>query len=241
MIPTMYKIAGELTPTCWHVTARSIAAQALSIFGDHQDVMAVRQTGFALLASNSVQEAHDLALIGTAATLKSQVPFIHLRRIPHLPSAEVPLLSDSTADDDRRGTRIGRARRADPTGPIRGTSQKPRVFPGQEAVNSSTGRRRSYRSTWTASPADGPGLSPVRLRGLSEADVVVLWVRGRGRSRDVDCLTARGEKVGVLKVRCTGPSASRTSRRLFPRPPGLSRCSIAPRSRGRQASLSTST
>lgn len=77
MIPTMYKIAGELTPTCWHVTARSIAAQALSIFGDHQDVMAVRQTGFALLASNSVQEAHDLALIGTAATLKSRVPFIH--------------------------------------------------------------------------------------------------------------------------------------------------------------------
>ncbi len=65
MIPTMYKIAGELTPTCWHVTARSLAAQALSIFGDHQDVMAVRQTGFALLASNSVQEAHDLALVGT--------------------------------------------------------------------------------------------------------------------------------------------------------------------------------
>jgi pyruvate-ferredoxin/flavodoxin oxidoreductase len=77
MIPTMYKVAGELTPTCWHVAARSLACQALSIFGDHQDVMAVRQTGFALLASNSVQEAHDLALVGSAATLKARVPFIH--------------------------------------------------------------------------------------------------------------------------------------------------------------------
>jgi pyruvate-ferredoxin/flavodoxin oxidoreductase len=77
MIPHMYKIAGELTPTCWHVSARSLACQALSIFGDHQDVMAVRQTGFALLSSNSVQEAQDLALNGSVATLEARVPFIH--------------------------------------------------------------------------------------------------------------------------------------------------------------------
>src|SRR6202142_3930215 len=77
MIPNMYKIAGELTPTVIHVAARSLAAQALSIFGDHQDAMATRQTGFALLSSNSVQEAMDLALIAHAATLESRIPFLH--------------------------------------------------------------------------------------------------------------------------------------------------------------------
>jgi pyruvate-ferredoxin/flavodoxin oxidoreductase len=77
MIPNMYKIAGELTPAVIHVAARSLAAQGLSIFGDHSDVMAVRQTGFALLASASVQEAHDLALVAQAATLATRVPFVH--------------------------------------------------------------------------------------------------------------------------------------------------------------------
>src|SRR5665647_1354233 len=77
MLPNMYKIAGELTPTVFHVAARSLAAQALSIFGDHSDVMACRQTGFAMLASGSVQEAHDMALIAQAATLRSRVPFLH--------------------------------------------------------------------------------------------------------------------------------------------------------------------
>ena len=77
MIPNMYKIAGELTPAVLHVAARSLAAQGLSIFGDHSDVMAVRQTGFALLASASVQEAHDLALVAHAATLATRVPFVH--------------------------------------------------------------------------------------------------------------------------------------------------------------------
>jgi pyruvate-ferredoxin/flavodoxin oxidoreductase len=77
MIPNMYKIAGELTSTVFHVAARAIAAHALSIFGDHQDVMAVRQTGWALLGSGSVQEAHDFAIIAQAATLKSRIPFMH--------------------------------------------------------------------------------------------------------------------------------------------------------------------
>src|SRR5947208_11543309 len=77
MIPNMYKIAGELTPIVFHVAARSLATQALSIFGDHSDVMAIRATGYAMLASNSVQEAQDLALIAHAATLKSRVPFLH--------------------------------------------------------------------------------------------------------------------------------------------------------------------
>ena len=77
MLPNMYKIAGELTPAVFHVAARSLASQALSIFGDHSDVMAVRQSGFALLASGSVQEAHDFALIAQASSLKSSIPFLH--------------------------------------------------------------------------------------------------------------------------------------------------------------------
>ena len=89
MIPNMYKIAGELTPAVLHVAARSVAAHALSIFGDHSDVMAVRQTGFALLASSSVQEAHDLALIAQAATLRSpRAVRAFLRRLPHLARGE---------------------------------------------------------------------------------------------------------------------------------------------------------
>ena len=77
MIPNMYKIAGELTAFCMHVSARTLATHALSIFGDHSDVMACRQTGFALLASGSVQEAHDLAAVAHAATLRARVPFLH--------------------------------------------------------------------------------------------------------------------------------------------------------------------
>ena len=100
MIPNMYKIAGELIPTVFHVTARSLAAQALSIFGDHADVMAVRGTGFALLASGNVQEVHDLALIAHAATLESRVPFLHFFdgfRTSH----EVQKIEELTKDDMR--------------------------------------------------------------------------------------------------------------------------------------------
>ena len=100
MIPNMYKIAGELTPCVIHVAARSVAAQGLSIFGDHQDVMAVRQTGWALLASNNVQEVMDTALIAQAATLESRIPFVHFFdgfRTSH----EVSKVEQLTLDDMR--------------------------------------------------------------------------------------------------------------------------------------------
>ena len=100
MIPTMSKLAGELMPTCFHVSARTLAYQALSIFCDHSDVMAVRQTGFALLSSGSTQEAMDMALIGSAATLASRVPFLHFFdgfRISH----EVSKIEQLTAEDMR--------------------------------------------------------------------------------------------------------------------------------------------
>jgi pyruvate-ferredoxin/flavodoxin oxidoreductase len=141
MLPNMYKIAGELTSTVFHVAARSLAAQALSIFGDHQDVMAARTTGFALLASSSVQAAQDLALIAHAATLKSRVPFIHFFdgfRTSH----EVDKIKLVSEDEMRimiedRLVYEHRQRALNPDNPfIRGTAQNPDVyFQGRETVN----------------------------------------------------------------------------------------------------------
>src|SRR4051812_11911084 len=133
MIPNMYKIAGELTPFCMHVTARTLASHALSIFGDHQDVMACRQTGFAMLSSNSVQEAHDMALIGHSATLKARIPFLHFFdgfRTSH-EVAKIEVLDDEDVrrmiDDSLVAEH--RARALTPDQPVlRGTAQNPDTF-----------------------------------------------------------------------------------------------------------------
>jgi pyruvate-ferredoxin/flavodoxin oxidoreductase len=215
MIPTMYKIAGELTPTCWHVTARSIAAQALSIFGDHQDVMAVRQTGFALLASNSVQEAHDLALVGTAATLKSRVPFIHFCdgfRTSH----EVQKF-EFMADDvlramiDEEYVLAVRERAMTPDRPtLRGTSQNPDVyFQGRETVNrfylACPGVVQEYMDRFAK--LTGRSYHLFDYVGAPDAErVIVLMGSGAETAHEtVEHLAARGEKVGVLKVRLYRP------------------------------------
>src|SRR5688500_2601385 len=141
MIPNMYKIAGELTPFCMHVAARSLATHALSIFGDHSDVMACRQTGFALLASGSVQEAHDLAAVAHAATLLTRVPFLHFFdgfRTSH----EIGRIEELTDDDlrtlvDRGQVHEHRARALSPEHPVvRGTAQNPDTFfQAREAAN----------------------------------------------------------------------------------------------------------
>ena len=141
MIPNMYKIAGELTSTVFHVAARSIAAHALSIFGDHQDVMAVRQTGFGLLSSGSVQEAHDFAAIAQAATMQARVPFVHFFdgfRTSH-EIAKIFKLTDeelrALVDEDL--IRAHRARALSPEHPVlRGSAQNPDVyFQARETVN----------------------------------------------------------------------------------------------------------
>src|SRR5476649_1908673 len=141
MIPNMFKIAGELSPAVFHVSARAVATHALSIFGDHSDVMAVRSTGFALLSSSSVQEAQDLALVAHAATLESRVPFLHffdgfrtsheLQKISTLDASIVRAMIDDRFVD------AVRARGLTPDRPVlRGTAQNPDVFfQGREAVN----------------------------------------------------------------------------------------------------------
>src|SRR3954468_9848525 len=141
MIPNLYKIAGELLPFTMHVSARALAAQGLSIFGDHQDVMACRATGCALLCSNSPQEAHDLALVAHVASYRSRVPFIHFFdgfRTSH----EVQKLNLLTDDEvraviDEEDIAAFRARAMSPDRPtLRGTAQNPDVyFQGREAVN----------------------------------------------------------------------------------------------------------
>ena len=215
MIPNMYKIAGELTPCVMHVAARSLAAQGLSIFGDHSDVMAVRQTGFALLASASVQEAHDLALVAQAATLSTRVPFVHFfdgfRTSHELNTIE--LLSD----DDLRALvpeeliRAHRGRALSPEHPfIRGTAQNPDVyFQARETANPFYAAVPGAVEDAMAALAERTGrrYHTVQYTGHPEADRVIV-VMGSGAETTAETvahLCGRGERVGVLQVRLFRP------------------------------------
>ncbi len=215
MIPNMYKIAGELTPAVLHVAARSLAAQGLSIFGDHSDVMAVRQTGFALLAAASVQEAHDLAVVAQAATLRTRVPFVHFfdgfRTSHELNTIE--LLSD----DDLRAlvpeelVRAHRGRALSPERPfIRGTAQNPDVyFQARETVNPFYARVGDVVEDAMARLAGRTGrrYHLVDYSGHPEAErvLVVMGSGGETARETVASLNARGERVGVAQVRLYRP------------------------------------
>ena len=215
MIPNMYKIAGELTSTVIHVAARAVAAQALSIFGDHQDVMATRQTGFGLLSSNSVQEAMDLALIAHAATLETRIPFVHFFdgfRTSH----EVAKIEQLTLDDMRAlisddMVRAHRERALSPDHPVlRGSAQNPDVyFQGRETVNP------YYLACPTIvqnvmdkfAQVVGRKYNLFDYVGAPDAEEVII-IMGSGAEaahEAVEGLTAKGKKVGVLKVRLFRP------------------------------------
>jgi pyruvate-ferredoxin/flavodoxin oxidoreductase len=215
MIPNMYKIAGELTPAVLHVAARSLAAQGLSIFGDHSDVMAVRQTGFAMLASASVQEAHDLALVAQAATLQTRVPFVHFFdgfRTSH----ELNTL-ESLSDDDLRAlvpeelVRAHRGRALSPERPfIRGTAQNPDVyFQARETVNPFYARVADHVEDAMARLAERTGrrYHIVDYSGHPEAERVLVVMGSGGETvvETVASLNARGERVGVAQVRLYRP------------------------------------
>jgi len=217
MLPDMYRIAGELTPMVIHVAARTIATQALSIFGDHSDVMAARSTGFALLASSSVQEAMDLALVSHAATLAARVPFLHFFdgfRTSH----EVTKIAPVSADDlrallDDGLIRAHRARALSPEHPtIRGTAQNPDVhFQAREAANS------YYLAcpTLVQNAMDALAARTGRqyrlfdYAGAPDAErVLVVMGSGAETAREtVAHLARQGEKVGVVTVRLYRPFA----------------------------------
>ena len=215
MLPNMFKIAGELTPAVIHVAARALATHALSIFGDHSDVMAARTTGFSLLAASSVQEAHDFAAVAHAATLRSRVPFLHffdgfrtsheINRIDELDHDQLhSLVLDSDIADHRD-------RRLRPTAPVvRGTAQNPDVFfQGREAANRFYDAVPGIVSEVFAELATltGRRYGLVDYHGAPDAErVVVLMGSGAGAvSEAVDALVARGEKVGMLTVRLFRP------------------------------------
>jgi len=215
MIPTMYKIAGELTPTCFHVSARSLACQALSIFGDHSDVMSVRQTGFAMLASGSVQEAMDMALIGSAATLKARVPFLHFFDGWRV-SSEVSKVEELTPEDmramiDDELVLAHRKRSMTPDKPtLRGTSQNPDVyFQGREAVNpyyiACPGIVSEAMDRFAA--LTGRQYKLFEYEGAPDAErVIVLIGSGAEAAHEaIEALNAAGEKVGLVKIRLYRP------------------------------------
>ena len=215
MLPNMFKIAGELTPAVFHVAARTVAAHALSIFGDHSDVMAVRASGFAMLASSSVQEAQDLALIAHRATLASRIPFLHFFdgfRTSHEVNKIVPLEDDvlrAMMPDELVSAH--RMRALSPDHPVlRGSAQNPDVFfQAREAANK---YYAAVPGIVTAAMERFAELTGRRYRifdyiGHPEADrVVVLMGSGVGAAQEaVEALLARGERVGLLHVHLFRP------------------------------------
>ena len=215
MIPNMYKIAGELTPTVFHVAARSIAAQALSIFGDHSDVMSVRPTGFALYSSNSVQEAHDAALIAQAATLASRIPFLHFFdgfRTSHEVS-KIELLDQDTmkAMIDEELVFAHRSRALSSDNPfIRGTSQNPDVyFQGRESVNNYyTALPQILQNSMDKfATLTGRSYRLFDYVGDKDAQRIIIIMGSAAQTVDetVNYLNTLGEKVGVIKVRLYRP------------------------------------
>ncbi|HIJ91525.1 MAG: pyruvate:ferredoxin (flavodoxin) oxidoreductase [Desulfobulbaceae bacterium] len=215
MIPNMYKLAGELTPTVFHITARSVACQGLSIFGDHGDVMAARQTGWAMLCSQNVQECQDMALIATQAALQSRIPFMHFFdgfRTSH----EIQKIEQLTHDDMRKMIdedliAAHRERGLTPDRPrIRGTAQNPDVyFTGRETVN------KFYAATPTIVQKTMDKFAKLTGRkyhlfdyyGTPDAEDVVIMM-GSGAetvAATIEHLAKKGKKVGLVIVRLFRP------------------------------------
>jgi pyruvate-ferredoxin/flavodoxin oxidoreductase len=227
MIPNMYKIAGELTPCCMHVTARTLATHALSIFGDHSDVMACRQTGWAMLASGSPQEAQDLALVSHIATLRARIPFMHFFdgfRTSHEVATITPLADETLRAMIEEDTLAAfRERRMTPDKPVlRGTAQNPDVFfQAREAAN----------AFYTRTPAivqetmdhferlTGRAYKLFDYEGHPEADrvVIVMGSGGETVAKTAAWLNARGERTGVIKVRLYRPFSAEAFIGLLPK------------------------
>ncbi|MDH3360335.1 MAG: pyruvate:ferredoxin (flavodoxin) oxidoreductase, partial [Desulfobulbaceae bacterium] len=215
MLPNMYKIAGELTPTVFHITARSLAYQGLSIFGDHSDVMAARQTGWGMLCSNNVQECQDLALVATQASLKSRIPFMHFFdgfRTSH----EIQKIEQLTQEDiaeiiDEDLVIAHRQRALTPDRPsMRGTAQNPDVyFTGRETVNkyydAIPGIIQETMNKFAA--LTGRQYNLFDYHGAPDAEEILVMM-GSGvetAAATIDFLVSQGKKVGMVVVRLFRP------------------------------------
>ncbi len=215
MIPNMFKIAGELTSTVFHVTARSLSCQALSIFGDHSDVMATRQTGFALICSGSVQEVMDFALIAQRATLASRVPFLHFfdgfRTSHEVMKIEQLTVEDLKAMIDDNMVKEHRKRAMTPDNPfIRGTAQNPDVyFQGRETVNkfylACPDKVKEAMNKFAE--ITGRKYNLFDFFGAPDAErIIILMGSGAETAEEtVNYLVGKGEKIGMVKVRLFRP------------------------------------
>ena len=217
MIPNMYKIAGELTPTVFHVAARTLATHALSIYGDHSDVMGVRQTGFALLASRSVQEAHDMALICQTATFEARLPFLHFFD-GFRTSAEINKIELLTEDDmramlDQELINASRKRALSPEHPvIRGTAQNPDVFfQERETVNTFYQNCPAIvqKAMDKFAKLTGRSYHLFDYYGAADAERIIIMMGSGAETAEetVKFLNAKGEKVGVITVHLYRPFA----------------------------------
>ncbi|WP_028308901.1 pyruvate:ferredoxin (flavodoxin) oxidoreductase [Desulfitibacter alkalitolerans] len=219
MIPNMYKIAGELLPGVFHVSARAIAGHALSIFGDHSDVMACRQTGFALLASGSVQEVMDLGGIAHLAAIKSRVPFLHFfdgfrtsHEVQKIEAIDYSVFADLI---DRQALKEFRDRALNPEHPVlRGTAQNPDIFfQAKEASN------RFYEAVpdivadymKKISEVTGRDYRPFNYYGAPDAEYVYIIMGSAAEALEetIDYLISKGEKVGMIKVRLYRPFSAK--------------------------------
>jgi len=219
MIPNMYKIAGELLPGVFHVSARAIASHALSIFGDHTDVMATRQTGFALLASGSVQEVMDLGGIAHLSAIKSRVPFLHFfdgfRTSHEVQKIETIDYSEFEKLVDWEAIREFRSRALNPEHPVtRGTAQNPDIFfQAREASNRYYDAVPDIVASYMKeiSKITGRDYKPFNYYGAPDAEHIIIAMGSVTETIEetIDYLTAKGEKVGVIKVHLYRPFSSK--------------------------------
>jgi pyruvate-ferredoxin/flavodoxin oxidoreductase len=226
MIPNMYKMAGELLPAVFHVSARAIAAHALSIFGDHQDVMACRQTGFALLASASVQESMDMAAIAHLSAIKSRVPFLHFfdgfRTSHEIQKIEVIDYEDVKPLVDYQALKEFRDRAINPNHPVvRGTAQNPDIyFQGREASNKYFEAVPEIVSQYMKDLAKitGREYNLFDYYGAPDAEYVIIAMGSVCDTIDetVDYLMSKGEKVGTIRVRLYRPFSAEHFLKVLP-------------------------
>ena len=219
MIPNMYKIAGELLPCVFHVSARAIAAHALNIFGDHQDVMACRQTGFAMLASGSVQETMDLGGVAHLASIKGRVPFVHFfdgfRTSHEIQKVEVMDYEDLKSLVDMDAIKAFKDRALNPEHPVlRGTAQNSDIyFQGREASNKYYDALPDIVADYMKeiSKITGRDYAPFTYYGAADADkmIVAMGSVTEALEETVDYLNAAGQKVGVMKVHLYRPFSAK--------------------------------
>jgi len=227
MIPNMYKIAGELLPTVFHIASRSLACQALSIFGDHSDVMGVRSTGWAMLGSSSVQEAMDFALIAQQATLQSRIPFLHFFegfRVSH----EIQKIEELTFDDmraliDSELVKAHRSRAMNPENPVlRGTSQNPDVyFQGRETVNKFYADCPAIvqKTMDKFAQLTGRRYNLFDYYGDAKAEDVIVIIGSGGQvvAETIDYLKKKKENLGLIQVRLYRPFDARAFVETLPK------------------------